>query len=211
MHFSSHIKQSFIAGILLVTPLIVTVYVIWIVFLWLRQFIDPVASILGVSRYTANNEFIGQIVAILFVITTITVLGFLAQRRIGQFVFGRFGRAVTLVPLVRTMYTSVRQVAGSLTRGPSRYESVVLVEYPRRDLYSIGLVTGESPRVISGQIGEPVYNVFLPNSPNPTGGRLVHVPETHVHEIDMSVRRGLRLLVTTGLGDERLPPELPQD
>lgn len=211
MNFSDHVKQSFISGLLLVLPLIVTIYVLWIAFIWLRQFIDPVASLLGMTQYTANNQFIAQLFVLVFILTTITILGFLAQRRIGRLIFGGFGRAVTLVPLVRTMYASVRQVAGSLTRGQSKYESVVLIEYPWRELYSIGLVTGETPRVMSRHTDEPMYNVFLPNSPNPTGGRLVLVPESHVHEIDMSVRRGLRLLVTTGLGDEEVSPELMDD
>nr|WP_245800565.1 hypothetical protein [Natrinema saccharevitans] len=74
----------------------------------------------------------------------------------------------------------------------------------------IGLVTGEGPREAEAIAGGDVYNVFLPNSPNPTAGRLVLLPEDQVHETDMSVRRGMRLIVTTGMGDDRgsVPPAL---
>jgi len=84
------------------------------------------------------------------------------------------------------------------------------VEYSREGLYSIGLVTGESPAAVEAVTDRATYNVFLPNSPNPTGGRLVPVPEDRVHEIDLSVRRGMRILVTTGMGDGE-PSALPDD
>ena len=204
MSVADGLKRSFVAGLLLVMPLIVTVYVLRIAFDWLVQFINPVVRWTRLSQYTANIEIAAQALTAFLILTAIIALGYLAQRRTGQRVFGGFDRAVAFIPLVSTMYGSVRQVANSLIRGSSRYESVVLVEHPRLGVYSIGLVTGESPATIDVS-GERLYNVFLPNSPNPTAGRLVLVPEDQLHAVDVSVRRGLRLLVTTGLGDEESP------
>jgi len=113
---------------------------------------------------------------------------------------------VNVIPLVSTIYSSVRQVADALVERRTAYDSVVLVEYPREGVFSIGLVTGESPTPVADFAGQDVYNVFLPNSPNPTGGRLVLLPEDQVHEIDMSVRRGMRLVVTTGMGENEPQP-----
>lgn len=99
-----------------------------------------------------------------------------------------------------TIHSSVRQVATALVSGESQYESVVLVEYPREGLYSIGLVTAEGIEDVDAVTGVQSVSVFLPNSPNPTAGRLVMVPEDQIHQTDMSVRQGMRMIVTTGIG-----------
>lgn len=196
------LKRSFVSGLFLLAPLLVTGWLLWFTYNWLQQIVDPIVEGTRLAAYTANIHIVAQLAAFVGILTVITVLGYVAQRESGQRIFGGFDRAVAFVPLVSVVYASVRQVANSLVRGTTRYERVVLVEHPRLGIHSIGLVTGESPREITTICGSPAYNVFLPNSPNPTAGRLVHVPEEQVTEIDMTVRRGLRLLVTTGLGEE---------
>lgn len=196
------VKSSFIAGLLLIAPLVVTVYIIRLLVGWSLQFIDPVVAGTRLANYTANDAIAAQIVAILLIVLLITALGYLAQLSVGRHLFGRAGRVMNFIPLVNVIYSSVRQVATSLVDRDSRYESVVLVEYPRNGIYTIGLVTGESPAAVSKFSDSRVYNVFLPNSPNPTAGRLVLVPEDQIHDTDMSVRRGMRLIVTTGMGED---------
>jgi len=100
------------------------------------------------------------------------------------------------------MYGSVRQVSNSLVERDSQYESVVLVEHPRLEVYSIGLVTDEGIDPVDRAVETATVAVFLSNSPNPTAGRLVMVPDDQVHETEMSVRQGVRLVVTTGTGDQ---------
>ncbi|PGF15105.1 hypothetical protein CP556_02495 [Natrinema sp. CBA1119] len=203
MTLSSRIKSSFVAGLILVAPLAVTLYILRFLVNWSLQFVTPVVRAAGLAQYTRNVEVVAQLLAVVLIVAAIVVLGFLAQQSVGRHLFGNIGRLVNVVPLVSTIYGSVRQVADSLVERKTGYESVVLVEYPREGVYMIGLVTGESPRAVEDVAGQDAYNVFLPNSPNPTAGRLVLLPEDQVHEIDMSVRRGMRLIVTTGMGDER--------
>ncbi|MDF9745254.1 DUF502 domain-containing protein [Natrinema salsiterrestre] len=209
MNVSAAIKSSFIAGLILVAPLVVTLYVLRFLVNWTVRFVDPVVDAAGLTRYTANVEIVAQLLAVAVILAAIVALGFLAQRSVGRHLFGNVGRLVNVVPLVSTIYSSVRQVADALVERRTAYESVVLVEYPREDVYMIGLVTGESPEAVADFAGGDVYNVFLPNSPNPTGGKLVLLSEDQVHEIDMSVRRGMRLIVTTGMGEERESATLP--
>jgi uncharacterized membrane protein len=203
MTLSSRIKSSFVAGLILVAPLAVTLYILRFLVNWSLQFVTPVVRAAGLAQYTRNVEVVAQLLAVVLIVAAIVLLGFLAQQSVGRHLFGNIGRLVNVVPLVSTIYGSVRQVADSLVERKTGYESVVLVEYPREDVYMIGLVTGESPRTVEDVAGQDAYNVFLPNSPNPTAGRLVLLPEDQVHEIDMSVRRGMRLIVTTGMGDEQ--------
>ncbi|MDS0477837.1 DUF502 domain-containing protein [Natrinema sp. 1APR25-10V2] len=205
MTLSSRIRSSFVAGLILIAPLAVTLYILRFLVNWSLQFVTPVVRAAGLAQYTRNVEIVAQLLAVVLIVAAVVVLGFLAQQSVGRHLFGNIGRLVNVVPLVSTIYGSVRQVADSLVERKTGYESVVLVEYPREGVYMIGLVTGESPRPVEKVAGQDVYNVFLPNSPNPTAGRLVLLPEEQVHEIDMSVRRGMRLVVTTGMGDEREP------
>ncbi|MFC6768181.1 DUF502 domain-containing protein [Natrinema soli] len=203
MTLSSRIKSSFVAGLILVAPLAVTLYILRFLVNWSLQFVTPVVRAAGLAQYTRNVEVVAQLLAVVLIVAAVVVLGFLAQQSVGRHLFGNIGRLVNVIPLVSTIYGSVRQVADSLVERKTSYESVVLVEYPREGVYMIGLVTGESPRAVEDVAGQDAYNVFLPNSPNPTAGRLVLLPEEQVHEVDMSVRRGMRLIVTTGMGDER--------
>jgi uncharacterized membrane protein len=174
------------------------VYVLQLLVGWSLPLIDPLVDGTRLTNYTANVPLLAELLAVLGIVAAITVVGALAEWSVGQRLFGTAGRIVYLVPLVKTIYGSVRQVANSLVEGSTRYERVVLVEYPRTGCYTIGLVTGEAPAAAkSGE--EPYYTVFLPNSPNPTAGRLVILPESDLEETEMSVRSGLRLVITTGM------------
>jgi uncharacterized membrane protein len=200
-------RRSFLTGIVLLTPLAVTVYVLQLLVGWSLPLIDPLVRETRLTNYTANVPFLAELLAVVGIVVSITIVGALAQWSVGQRLFGTAGRIVYLVPLVSTIYGSVRQVANSLVERSTRYERVVLVEYPREGCYSIGLVTGDAPA--TAKTGdEPYYTVFLPNSPNPTAGRLVILPESDLEETEMSVRAGLRLVITTGMtgeADQTLP------
>ena len=195
---------------ILITPLVITLFVLRILVNWSLQFVNPVVQGTRLFEYTANIEAVAQVLAAVLIVAAITLLGYLAQKSVGRHMFGNIGRIVNVIPLVNLIYASVRQVANSLVDRDTAYESVVLVEYPRKDVYSIGLVTGESPAAVEDFADQEVYNVFLPNSPNPTAGRLVLLPEDQIHEIDMSVRHGMRLVVTTGIGGEDDSVALPE-
>lgn len=209
MRVTAALKRSFISGVILLTPLAVTMFVLTVLVNWSLQFVNPLVRSTQLTQYTANIEVVAQFVAAVFIVVVVTLVGYIAQRTIGQEVFGNMGRIVNVVPLLNTVYASVRQVANSLVERQTAYEGVALVEYPRRGSYCIGLVTGESPESVEDFVGQEAYNVFIPNSPNPTGGRLLLLPEDQVHEIDMSVRRGMRLVVTTGMGEVDESQDLP--
>lgn len=211
MGLLTRFRNSFIAGVFVVAPLAITVFVLQFIFARLTGLLNPIVQATRLTAYTGNIELVAQLLAAVFLAAVITAIGYLASRGAGQWLFGGFERGVRLVPLVRTIYFGVRQVSESLVERSSGYESVVVVEYPRDGVYSVGFVTNQSPQAAEEIAGGQLYNVFLPNSPNPTAGRFVMVPETEVHELDMSVRRGIRLLVTTGLStDDVEMEELPE-
>ncbi|MFB6175589.1 MAG: DUF502 domain-containing protein [Halobaculum sp.] len=211
MPLKKTVVNSLFAGVVLVTPLAITLFVLQILANWTLVVVDPVADGTQLTRYTANNELAARVLAAVLILLALTVLGYVAQRRVGQYLFGNVGRVVNVVPLVSTIYVTVRQVADSLVDRGTAYERVVLVEYPREKVYSLGLITGDGPEAVESSVGEEVYSVFLPNSPNPTAGRYVLLPESEVTELDMSVRRAMRLIVTTGVTGESAPATVLPD
>ncbi|SEO52187.1 Uncharacterized membrane protein [Halogranum amylolyticum] len=213
MSFVGRARNSFVAGLILVTPLAVTIFVLQFVFVRLTGILDPVVGATRLTNYTANIEIVAQLLAAVLIAVVITLLGFLASWSLGQRLFGGFERAVGLVPVVRTVYFGVRQVSESLTKRDDRFERVVLVEYPRKGVYRLGFVTSDSPSAFDAVTGEDTVAVFLPHSPNPTAGALVMVAPNQLYEVDMSVSRGLRLVVTTGLtvDEEELPTGVVSD
>ncbi len=202
MNVSKTIKQSFVAGIALVAPLVVTVVAFRFVFGWLRGVLDPIIAETGLAQLTANVTILAEIGAAIILFLLIALLGYIAQRSAGAWTFGIVDRIIGLIPMVSVIYSSVRQVSDALMNQTTRYDTVVLLEYPRDGIYTLGFVTSESPQPVRQAIGDDVYNVYLPNSPNPTQGKFVLVPADRVEELDMSVSRSIRLLVTTGIAEE---------
>jgi len=198
------VRNHFITGLVLVAPLIITIYVLQVATGIVVNFIDPFIQQSDLASYTANIELIAYLVTVLALVVFITLVGYLTQRPYGRRVFGSMGRAVALVPMVRTIYATVRQISNSFSNKETSYDSLVLIEFPRKGIYCIGLVTNESPEAVHEVAGETVHNVFLPSSPNPASGRLVLVPEDQLYDVDLSVRQGLGLLMTTGAGQRQL-------
>ncbi|MEF8882816.1 MAG: DUF502 domain-containing protein [Halapricum sp.] len=196
------LRNSFITGLVFVAPLVITVFALQFLLGWLTGFVEPVVSATDLAQFTGNIDLLAQVLALAILLVLIVLVGFLAQWGVADRVFGGFDRVFGLIPIVRVIYTGVRQVTNSLSQSGDRYESVVLVEYPRDGVYALGFVTSQSPEPVQNTIGE-AYNVYLPNSPNPTNGHLAMVPASDVHELDISVRRGIRLMVTTGMAETR--------
>jgi uncharacterized membrane protein len=210
MDLVARIRSSFVAGLLLLAPLAVTVFVLQFAFRQVTSLVRPLVVEIQpfLARVLATDDvtLAAQLLAALIVALAITVVGYITSISVGARLFGGFERGLRLVPLVRTVYFGVRQVSESLTDRTAGFDSAVLVEPYRKGTYLIGFVTNESPTATREATGETLYTVFVPNSPNPTAGTLVLMPESELVEVDVSVREAIRLIVTTGLGtDEDVP------
>lgn len=215
MPLATRLRNSFITGLFFVAPLAVTLFVLQFAFNWVTTTIRPVVRqvqpfLASTLNYSGDLVLVSQVFSALLIAATITFVGYLASKSLGQRVFGGFERGVRLIPLVRTIYFGVRQVSESLTESTESYDRVVLVEYPRERHWMLGFVTSESPTRVNQATDEDLLTVFIPHSPNPTVGKLMMVPEDELWELDMSVRRGFRIIVTTGLSAEDMEDDLPQ-
>ncbi|MEE6209801.1 DUF502 domain-containing protein [Salarchaeum sp. III] len=199
MRIKTSLKSDFLAGLILVAPLLVTVVLFQVAFSWGTGFLAPFIEGTRLATLTANNILLAQVLALVLFVAVVTVVGAVAQWSVGKRLLGGTGRVVTFIPVFRTIYGSIRGMVSSVTTRSSDFESVVYVEWPQDGIYRLGLKTGDSPAGVEEVAGEEAYNVFVPGSPNPTQGSLILVPESQAYESELSVRAAIRLLMTTGM------------
>jgi len=132
---------------------------------------------------------------ILMLITGMIVAN-LFGRRIVSFWEGLLSR----IPLVSTIYSSVKQVTSTLFSDSSQsFREVVLVEYPRKGTWMLAFVTGDAPKQFQKKIGKPATNLFVPTTPNPTSGFYVIVPIEDIIHLDIPVEVGLKMILSAGV------------
>jgi uncharacterized membrane protein len=190
------VRTYFLAGLLALIPLIVTIGILS----WLFNVLD---GFLGPYLY----DWLGRPMPGLGLIATIVLvfaIGIVTTNIIGRRLMGAVDEALHRIPLVRSIYSMTKQVSDSLLQARTvAFQQVVLIEYPRRGLYQIGFVTGKIEGPLQDQLaakaGERLVNVFVPATPNPMAGNLVLLPERDVHVLGLSVQDGLKLVISGGL------------
>lgn len=190
------VRTYFLAGLLTLMPLIVTIGILS----WLFNVLD---GFLGPYIY----DWLGRPMPGLGLIATIAlvfVIGVVTTNIIGRRLMGAVDEALHRIPLVRSIYSMTKQVSDSLLQARTvAFQQAVLIEYPRRGLYQIGFVTGKIEGPLQDQLvakaGDRLVNVFVPATPNPMSGYLVLLPERDVHVLGISVQDGLKLVISGGL------------
>ena len=200
----ARLRGSFVAGLFIVAPLAVTLFVLAFAVERAGGLLRPFVNETNLATVVGGSEPLAQALAAVLLAVSIILVGFFASHEAGRRLFGGFERGVALLPVIRAVYFGVRQVSESLASPGEGFERVVVAELPHDNTYAIGFVTNPAPRRVSDAVGAELKAVFFPHSPNPTAGKLVMMRPDDFEELDMSVARGLRLLVTTGLSVENV-------
>ena len=193
----SSIRKYLIAGLLVWLPLAATVFVIRVLVNLLDKTILLIPpewrpeSVLGFSI-----PGFGVIVGILLLLIT----GMFAANLFGRRLVAIWEAILGRIPLVRTIYTSVKQVLETLfTSNNKSFRKVVLVEYPRKGIWSMGFQTNQGLGVASKVSGQELVSVFVPTTPNPTSGFIMMFPKNDVYELDLSVEDGFKYVISMGV------------
>ena len=127
--------------------------------------------------------------------------GVIVANFFGRHLVGFWEQLLSRIPLVRSIYSGVKQVAATVLSGSGQsFNKVVLVEYPRRDAWTLAFVTGKAWPGIADTIGaDDLVSIYVPTTPNPTSGFFLMVPRKDIREVDMSVDDGLKLILSTGV------------
>jgi uncharacterized membrane protein len=196
-------RTALLAGIAVVVPVLITIYIMTIAVGVLSQIVEPFVRVLrGIGIPGSDSTLFAQFLAFLLlaILTILIGLGAIFQR--GRRAIGYFDVLVERLPGIGGIYKSFRKMSDVLLEsGTENFQSVVLVEFPQYDVYTLGFETTETPAQIEAAAGEnDMLTLFLPLAPNPVmGGHLAHVPRELVTKVDMSIEEGLRTVVTTGV------------
>ena len=131
----------------------------------------------------------------------IFMVGYLTTHIFGEKIFRWFEWLLTRVPVIKSIYTSVKQVNDVLflEKDKTLYRRACLVEYPRKGIYSVGFVTADAAEEIEKKIGEKLVSIFIPNTPTPATGFMIVVPATDVILLDMKLDDAFKLIVSGGV------------
>ncbi len=204
-------RNSLLAGLVVVLPACVTGAVLWWLFsVVVAKITDRVMKPLiiffvekvapgQVPALESSGSVFWFVVSGLVLVGFIMALGVVARNFIGRRAI-RMGEGILgRIPLIRSVYSTVRQVSDALLGGKdSAFNRVVLIEYPRKGLYTLGLVGGAGRGEIQRKTGETVLNIFVPTTPNPTSGFLLMVPEKETVALDMTVTEAFQMLISAG-------------
>jgi uncharacterized membrane protein len=210
-------RASFLAGLAIVLPGAVTLAVVKWLFGTVSSFTD---TLLFFLPYCLGPKAIYQdgisgpkfwywsLLAMLVAILIVTVVGVLARYYFGKRLIAWADNLMLRVPVLNKIYGTIKQLDEAFTSGKkSSFKTVVLVEYPRDGIYSVGFITSEQADEADKKTGKKCVSVFIPMTPLPTGGFLIIVPEEKVVKLDMSVADGFKYIISMGaLANEPMPP-----
>ena len=139
-----------------------------------------------------------SLLALVLAAGIITVVGVLAQYYIGRRMLEWLDTAMMKVPMMSKFYGAIKQVNEAFSGNKNSFKTVVLVEFPREGIYSVGFLTSDRHAEVNHKTKEQVVAVFIPTTPNPTSGFLVLIPEEKITKLDMSVSDGIKYIVSLG-------------
>ena len=204
MKQNKKIQQYLLTGLISIIPIYLTYWIIKNLFLF---FSGPGGIIVGLflpDFINQNFEFAGitllsllqKILGFTLTIASLYFLGLIISNVFGKKLYKLFESLLEKIPFVSKVYKSIKQITASLSGANSKaFQKVVLVEYPRKGLWTIAMVTGET----MDDKDEKYYNIFVPTTPNPTSGYLLFIKSAETKKLDLSVEEGLKIIVSGGM------------
>ena len=140
-----------------------------------------------------------KMISVVVVFLLITLLGYFSKFFLGRIVLGSLERLLDRVPLINTVYRTVKQIVDTFSQQDKAiFQEVVLIEYPRPRCYVLGFLTGSAKGETQKTTDEHLLNIFVPTTPNPTSGFLLMLPESDVTRLKMSIADGMKVIISGG-------------
>ncbi len=192
---------GFVNGIALLTPVIITVLIIRFLVIKLNEIVlNPLIKLFTPLNLAGFEVPLAKTVILLLALLMVAFIGWAARIWVIRKVFTVGERLLIRVPFMGRIYNAVKQVTASfMTQGKVIFKQVVLVEFPRKGMYSVGFITGE----VEGELREKMkgngIKIFVPTAPNPTTGFFMIVAKEELTYLDMSVEEALKLVISGGV------------
>lgn len=211
------LQRYIVAGILVWLPIGVTIFLLRILIGLLDR------TLVFIPQKYQPEEMLGFAIPGLGILLTIIVLlvtGLLAANIVGKSMVGLWEKMLERIPVVRTVYSGAKNFAEIVFSDSSQsFKKVLLIEYPRKGLYSLAFQTSSELGEVQGRTGDDVICTFVPTTPNPTSGFIIIVPRADVIELDMDVDEALKMIISLGVVVPRwrqrdlgeLPLKMPEE
>ena len=204
-------RAYLLAGILVTAPVAITLYLAWAVV----DLIDNSVTKLLPEQYNPGNYMPFSVpgLGVVIVIVTLTLIGAFTAGVIGRLVIRAGEGVLARMPIIRSVYGAIKQIMETVLANQSAaFREVVLLEYPRRGIWTLGFISGQTQGEVQNLTADDVVNVFVPTTPNPTSGFLLFVPRSDLHVLEMTVEEGIKMVVSGGIvtPPDRRPIEGPQ-
>lgn len=194
----ARLRNYFLAGILVTAPIVITLYFAWS----MVDYVDSRVTALLPERYNPSTYLHVAIpgLGVVILALALTLIGFMTANLLGRMML-RLGEGVlSRMPVIRNIYAALKQIFETvLSNRAQSFSEVVLVEFPRREMWTLGLVVGPAYAEVSRKAGAEMFNIFVPTTPNPTSGYLVFVPRSQMIRLDMTVEDCLKMIISGGI------------
>ncbi|MFV0421815.1 DUF502 domain-containing protein [Oleidesulfovibrio sp.] len=190
------IKANLFAGILVLTPIVATFLMLRVAVRW----VDKLLLLLP-AQYRPEEYLPVAVPGLGFIllIAVLLITGLLARNFLGRRLVALGDAIMARIPLVSSLYSGIKQLVETIFTSSRDFQRVVLIEYPRKGLYTMAFVTGVAVGEIQQKTATKVLNVFVPTTPNPTSGFYLMVPEADVTPLEMNVEDAFKLLISGGI------------
>lgn len=187
-----HLRNYFLTGLFISIPLVVTILLL----IWAFNQTDAILGGLIYRIFKVRILGLGLITLLLL----ITIIGLLAHNYLGRKLIAFGENILHKIPILSKIYGTAKQITETLTKADKNsFRQVVLVEYPRKGIYSPGFLTSDAPCGVNAITGRRLLSILIPTVPNPVTGYLIFVPEEDVIVLDMSIEEGFKLIITAGV------------
>ena len=213
--FLSSWRASFFTGLAVTLPALLTLAAVKWIFGTISSFTDTLLFFLPYflpprevfeNGRSAPMLWYWSLLALALAVLLISGVGLLARYYIGVRIIEWLDTAMMHVPLLNKFYGAIKQVNDAFSGNKNSFKTVVLVEFPREGVYSVGFLTSDVNAEANRKTGQKLVSVFIPTTPNPTSGFLVLVPAEKVTKLDMSVADGVKYIVSLGAIAPELAP-----
>ena len=194
---AAKLRNYFITGMVVLVPIGITFYLI--------KFFISVSPKLIPRNINPNNYLPFSIpgLEIFLSVIFITIIGGLSLSFIGKKILQLFNDLLKKIPILRTIYSAIGQMAATLAPKRKSKKSVVLVEYPRKGSWAVAFATKDNKGEISKKINKKLVNVFVPTTPNPTSGFLLMYPKDEIIYLDMNFEEASKFIISAGTSDPK--------
>ena len=183
----SHLRRTILTGLLAIAPVALTFYILKAIFSFLDNLTSPL--------FKEMNIYIPGL-GILLTLLLVYFLGLFITNVLGKQVLYWFEKLIKNIPLVNTLYNTIKQITQAITgTAENNFQSVVYIEYPRKELWTLAFVTGESEN--ENQI--ELYHLFVPTTPNPTSGVFIIIPKKDTRKTELSIEEALKSVISGGM------------